>query len=128
MKRASSWFAAFFLMAAVLAACSTGKHPAALSVEAFLKALVDKDEAGMVALTCSEFETDALLEYDAFSLVKTRLEGLDCQTSSEQDNRASVTCQGTIIATYGSEDQDFELSDRVYSMVKQSGDWLVCGE
>ena len=82
----------------------------------------------MVALTCSTYETDALLEYDAFSLVKTRLEGLDCQTSNEQDDTASVVCQGTIIATYGSEDQNFGLSDRVYQVVNQSGDWLVFGK
>ena len=100
-----------------LTACSGGKHPAAVSVEAFLQALVDKDEARMVSLTCNTYETDALLEYDAYSLVKTRLDNLDCQVSSEQADVASVVCQGAIIATYGSEDQDFDLSERVYQVV-----------
>jgi hypothetical protein len=59
----------------LLSACSGGQHPAAASVEAFLNALVEKDEAQMVTLTCEAYETDALLEYDAFSLVQTRLEG-----------------------------------------------------
>lgn len=111
-----------------LTACSGGKHPAAVSVEAYLQALVNKDEARMVSLTCSNFETDALLEYDAFNLVKTRLDNLDCQVSSEQADSATVVCQGAIIATYGNEDQDFDLSERVYQMVKSGGDWLVCGK
>ena len=128
MKQTSIWILLFLILGGILSACSSGKHPSAVSVETFLQALVDKDEARMVSLTCSTYETDALLEYDAFSLVKTRLEGLDCQASSVQDNTASVACQGTIIATYGSEDQDFDLSGRVYQVVNHAGDWLVCGK
>jgi len=127
MKRTSLWILLISVLAAALSACSGGKHPAAASVEAFLDALVNKDEARMVTLTCQSYETDALLEYDAFSLVKTRLEGLDCQAASSDEDRATVSCQGTIIATYGSEDQNFELSERVYQVVNLGGDWLVCG-
>jgi len=116
------------LLAGLLAACSSGKHPAAAVVEAYMQALVDKDEPRLTSLTCESFESDALLELDAFGMVKTHLEDLDCQADVSGKNDASVTCQGQIIATYGAEDQTFDLSDRTYQVKNQGGDWLVCGQ
>jgi hypothetical protein len=111
----------------LLAACGSAKHPAAVTVEDYLNALVDKDEARLVSLVCPEYEADALLEFDSFSLVKTSLEGLDCQ-AEVQDGTASVTCQGQILATYGTENQQFDLSERVYQVEEKGGDWLICGQ
>jgi hypothetical protein len=110
-----------------LAACSSGKPPAVQSVEALVQALVAKDEASYLAHTCPDFEDVALLEYDSFSLVETRLEGLSCQVVEEQGDQAKVVCQGHIIASYGAEDQTIELSERTYQVVNHSGEWLVCG-
>ena len=103
-------------------------NPAAAAVESYLRALVAKDEAQFVGLTCKEFEADALLEFDSFSLVKTRLEDLQCQAQDTGDSAASVTCQGQIIATYGAEDQQFELSGWNFQVQKAGSDWLVCGQ
>lgn len=127
MQRSSLLVLILILLATALSACGGGKHPAAASVEAFLTALVEKNEAQMVTLTCDTYEMDALLEYDAFSLVQTRLEDLDCQAGSVEADTASVVCQGAIVATYGSEDQIFELSEREYQVVNRGGEWLVCG-
>jgi len=112
---------------AILAACAGTQHPAAGAVEAFLQALADNDEAQYVTLTCPDYELDALLEYDSFSLVQTRLEGLSCQAGNASDESAEVTCQGEIVATYGNEDRNFELSERHYQVLNQGGAWLVCG-
>ena len=120
--------AASLLLAGLLYACSPSKHPAAAAVEAYLRALVDKDEARLVGLTCKDFEADALLEFDSFSLVKTRLEGLKCQAQDTGESSANVTCQGQIIATYGAEDQQFDLGKRIYQVQKEGSDWLVCGQ
>ena len=120
--------AAGLLLTGLLYACSPSKHPAAAAVEAYLKALVDKDEARLVGLTCKDFEADALLEFDSFSLVKTRLEGLKCQAQDTGKSSADVTCQGQIIATYGAEDQQFDLGKRIYQVQKEGSDWLVCGQ
>ena len=120
--------AASLLLAGLLYACGPSKHPAATAVESYLKALVDKDEARFVGLTCKDFEADALLEFDAFSLVQTRLEGLQCQAQDTAESTASVTCQGQIIATYGAEDQQFDLGTRTYQVQKEGSDWLVCGQ
>jgi hypothetical protein len=108
-------------------ACGSGKHPAAAAVEAFVQALADKDEAQYVTLTCGDYEMDALLEYDAFSLVQTHIEGLDCQATNVDGDTAEITCQGKIIATYGNEDRTFDLSERRYQVLNQEGQWLICG-
>jgi len=120
--------AAGLLLMGLLYACSPSKHPAAAAVEAYLRALVDKDEARLVGLTCKDFESDALLEFDSFSLVKTRLEGLKCQAQDTGESSANVTCQGQIIASYGAEDQQFDLGKHIYQVQKEGSDWLVCGQ
>jgi hypothetical protein len=120
--------AAILLLAGLLNACDSSKNPAATAVESYLRALADKDEARFVGLTCKDFEADALLEFDSFSLVKTRLEGLKCRAQETGEAAASVTCQGQIIATYGAEDQQFDLSERRYQVRKEGSDWLVCGQ
>jgi hypothetical protein len=118
---------ALLLLSGLLAACGSTKHPAAVAVENYLQALVNKDENRLVSLVCPDFEDQALLELDSFSLVQTKLDGLDCQGQAQGDT-AKVTCQGQILATYGTEDQQFDLSEKAYQVVKQGGDWLVCGE
>jgi hypothetical protein len=127
MQRRIYWLVFYLILAFGISACSGGKHPAALAVETLIQALVDKNEAQYVTLTCADYELDALLEYDSFSLVKTRLEGLDCQAADVEGDQSAVTCRGEIIATYGAEDQTFDLSERRYNVVNQGGTWLVCG-
>ena len=119
---------AILLMAFLLSACGSSKHPAVTAVEDYLRSLVNKDEPRFTGLTCKDFEADALLEYDSFSLVQTRLEGLSCQAQNTGESAASVTCQGQIIATYGAEDQQFDLGKRTYQVRKEGSDWLVCGQ
>jgi len=120
--------AASLLLAGLLYACGPSKHPAIAAVESYLRAMVDKDEARFVGLTCKEYEADSLLQFDAFSMVKTRLEGLKCQAQDTGEAAASVTCQGQIIASYGAEDQQFDLSGRKFQVQKEGSDWLVCGQ
>ena len=120
--------AAILLLSLLISACGSSKHPAAAAVEAYLRALVAKDEARFTGLTCKDFEAGALLEFDSFSLVQTRLEGLNCQAQKTSESAASVICQGKIVATYGAEDQQFDLSKRTYQVQKEGSDWLVCGQ
>jgi len=56
-----------------------------------------------------------------------KLEGLSCAQTGTDGDAALVTCQGRLIATYGNEDQEIDLSARTYRLVEQGGDWLVCG-
>jgi hypothetical protein len=64
---------------------------------------------------------------DTFQAVAARLDGLSCARTGSDGDTALVTCKGKLIATYGNEDQELDLSTRTYRVIEQGGDWLVCG-
>ncbi len=116
------------LMILVLSACG-GKaaDPAAKAVENYLNALVNKDATRLSALSCADWESNALLELDSLQAVKTRLDGLTCQTAGKNGTTSDVNCTGKILATYNNEDQTLDLSVRTYLVDQQGGEYLVCG-
>lgn len=116
------------LMVLVVSACG-GKaaDPAAKAVENYLNALVNKDATRLSALSCADWESNALLELDSLQAVKTRLEGLTCQTAGTNGTTSDVNCTGKILATYNNEDQTLDLSVRTYLVDQQGGEYLVCG-
>ena len=110
-----------------LAACGSTQAEAASAVEDYINALVAKDDAGLSALSCADWEANALLELDSFQAVAVRLEDLACQETGIDDSLTLVACQGKIIATYDNEDQELDLSARTYEVVEQGGEYLICG-
>ena len=120
----------FFILitlAFILSACGSSKDPAARAVEDYLTALSGKDVNTLTVLSCADWESGALLEYDSLQAVDTRLEGLSCAPSGQDGDTSLVQCQGKLLATYNGEDQEFDLSVRTYEVVQQGGDSLVCG-
>jgi hypothetical protein len=123
----------FSLMTALLAAgCApaggAASNPAAVSVlTTYLQAFTDKNEARMTSVVCKDWTTDALLEYDAFQGVKTKLEGLSCQVTGSENDAVLVNCQGKILASYQNEVQQFDLGKRIYRLQKAGADYQVCG-
>jgi len=117
------------VMGLLLSACSTAPSAAtpAGAVTAYLQALVGMDKNHLSALSCADWESSALQEMDSFQAVKTRLEGLACQSAGTEGATTLVKCQGKIIATYNGEDQALDLSTRTYQVVQQGGEYLVCG-
>ena len=112
----------------LLAACSGSNDDApAKAVEAYLNALVAKDDNLLPTLVCGDWEQDALIELDSFQAVTPRLEDAACTQSGTDGDTALVDCTGRIIATYNDEDQELDLSTRTYQVVQDNGDWLVCG-
>ena len=110
-----------------LAACAPSEQGAVQAVETYLQALVEKDQDRLLAAVCPAWETDALLELDALSLIETSLSDLACEQTGSENDQASVVCQGSIDATYGTEIQKFELGQRTFVVEKSGSDWLVCG-
>jgi hypothetical protein len=116
------------MLALLLSACSAkGADPASKAVEDYLNALVAKDSTKISALSCATWEQSALTELDSLQAVKTRLDAVTCQTAGTDGATSQVNCKGRILATYNGEDQAFDLSVRTYQVVKQGGDYLVCG-
>ena len=127
MRKLITFTLLFILTALMLPACQTATDPAARAVEDYLNALVNKDGDTLAAISCADWESNALLELDSLQAVETRLEGLTCTTSGTEDASTQVTCQGKILATYNNEDQELDLSVRTYDVIKQGSDYLVCG-
>ena len=92
-----------------------------------MRALVQRDEARFTALTCPEYEEQALIEYDSFGLVRAELNGVACAVIDSEGDSSRVRCTGSIDATYGSEVRRFDLAVRTYQVIQSGGDWLVCG-
>jgi hypothetical protein len=116
------------LAGGLLTACSGSSDGApAKAVEAYLNALVTKDENLLPTLVCGDWEQDALIELDSFQAVTPRLEEAVCKQTGTDGDTALVSCTGKIIATYNDEDQELDLSTRTYQVVQDNGDWLVCG-
>lgn len=116
----------FLTLTAVLAACtangSAGDDPAA-AVETYLQAKVSGDGDAIQALLCSEQEQNLEREKQTFaSVAEARLEGMACTDAGN----GRVTCQGKIVALYGTEETEFPLTN--YRAVNEDGEWKWCGE
>jgi hypothetical protein len=110
----------------LLSSCGSAPAPAAQAVEDYLTALVNKDPDRLSALSCADWESTALLEFDSLQAVDTRLDGMTCAVSGTDGDITLVNCQGKILATYNNEDQEIDLSVRTYEVVQQGGEYLVC--
>jgi hypothetical protein len=99
------------------------RAPAALAVEAYLRAKVAGDRDGVRAGLCSEMEDALERESLSFSGVEARIEGMVCEANADS---TVVTCAGSIIATYGGENRPIPLG--AYRVVEEDGVWRWCGE
>jgi len=108
-------------------ACGQAIDPAASAVEGYFTALVNRDSNALSALSCADWEENALLELDSLQAVTTRLENLACTAAGTDGTTTQVNCQGKILATYNNEDQELDLSLRTYQVVLLGGEHLFCG-
>jgi hypothetical protein len=115
------------LLALTLAACAGGGDAPAQTVLNYQEALVAKDQDRLITFSCAEWESQALLELDSFVSVETELVDASCQTISEEDGTAKVTCEGSISATYQGEAREFPLSGRTFIVIQEGGEWRLCG-
>ena len=121
----------FLLLLSILliAACSKKQDSseAVKPVEAFYEAIVSQNRNRVSAIACAEWEKDALRDVDAFMGVKSELKDFSCSVSSEGKDEAAVTCKGAISASYGAEITDFPLDTRSHKVIKEQGEWRICG-
>jgi hypothetical protein len=114
------------LMGLGLAACQKSDS-AAKTVEAYLKARTQSDETQMINLSCADWEAGARTEAASFKSMNAKLDGVTCQTASGDDNAAVVTCQGKIVTAYNGDTRETPLAGREFKLVRQEGEWRMCG-
>lgn len=121
--------ACVFGLGILLSACgsNTKSNAAAETVEAYVHAIVENDASKLSALSCADWESQALIELDSLQAVTSTLDGFSCQQSGTDGETALVSCVGKMILSYNGENQELDLSTRTYQVVQQGGDWLVCG-
>jgi hypothetical protein len=112
-------------LCALLAACSgdAGAGDPAQIVEDYLQAKVAADEPAVRGLLCSAMEADVSREATSFAGLGARLEDMSCTRDGDTE---TVTCEGRIVATYGTEESAFPLAS--YRVVQEDGAWKWCGE
>ncbi len=115
------------LLVAFVSACQPTSTPAN-AIENYLQALADKDQTAAIANSCADWEMDARAEGASFINVEVGLEDLSCQTQSQSDSKATVTCDGRFVFSYDAgEDQELVLNGRLFSTIKEGGEWRMCG-
>jgi hypothetical protein len=114
-------------LALILTACGTQKAPAASAVEGYLNALIGKDATKVSNLSCKAWQDQASLELDSFQAVTAKLKDLKCTAGDTDGAFTLVSCLGKIVATYNGENQEIDLSGRVYQVALEGGEWRVCG-
>ena len=120
------YFVTLVLLMTSLVGCQAAGSPSDV-VEDYLQAVVDGDWTRAVNLSCAAWEEGARTEANSFESVEAWLEGVSCSASGEEADTQLVACQGVIMATYGAEDQELPLMDRVYRVVLEGGEWRMCG-
>lgn len=117
------------LCIAVFTACSkkSDSSDAVKPVEAFYNAIVSQNRDRVSSIACSDWEKDALRDVDSFMGVKSELKDFSCSVSQSGDKEATVTCKGAIAASYGAEITEFPLENRSHKVIKEQGEWRICG-
>jgi len=115
------------LITSTLTACRPASTPAD-AVTGYLAALAKNDQSAAVASSCAAWEEQALAEGASFINVKVSLDDLSCQVVDETDTQATVTCTGKYKFSYDAgEDQELDLSGRMFSVIRENGEWRMCG-
>jgi hypothetical protein len=116
-----------WMLILALAACASGSPDSAKAVEGYFQALVDKDSAKAISISCAEWESNAQTDSDTFAIYPATLENLACKEESRAGDSADVTCTGKIILDYNGDLQEIDLADRTYAARLEGGEWRMCG-
>lgn len=115
------------LLILIITACGNKQDSAGRAIEAYIRALSDKDSIQISNLSCASWEQDALLEIDSLTAVGSKVENLSCSTISQESDLAYVSCTGIIALDYNGEAQQIDLSSRTYITKQEDGEWRMCG-
>ena len=120
---------AILLIIFTLASCSGGSSidEAAMAVETYIRALANRDLNDITSIVCLAWGEQAQLEFNSFSAVTAKVEGLECQVTSSEGDYAVVECQGVLITNDGEDDQEIQLKVNHYQTLFEEGKWRMCG-
>jgi hypothetical protein len=128
MNRIPHVILSFALCLAVFLLASCGTNSTAhSSIKAYLEALAAKNSDQLSNLSCADWESQAKTELESFGAVSVTLDNPSCQDTGTDGDYTLVTCTGKIIANYGNEVLEIDLSERTYLAINEGGEWRMCG-
>jgi hypothetical protein len=113
--------------AILLISCSTEKNGPTKAIEAYIQALSNKDSVQITTLSCADWEQNALIEVDSLTAVGSKVENLDCTETGQEGDNTFVSCTGNLTLDYNGEAQQIDLSNRIYIVRQEDGEWRMCG-
>jgi hypothetical protein len=108
-----------------LGACAQQSDPS-VTIMNYLKARVASDETTLRALSCADWEQQAIIEAQSFKAMNAQLDDMTCSQSGQQDQYTVVACEGRITTTYNGETREWPLG--AYRLLQEDGEWKMCGE
>ena len=117
----------FFLFLFFIPGIISQKDEAVRTVEQYLQGLVDHNSNQVSNLSCSAWESEALMEVDSFQLVKVSLQDVTCSVIEEDAEGITVHCSGAIVTSYNNELTHIDLDQRNFFVKQENGDLFVCG-
>ncbi len=111
----------------LLVGCRADSRDAAKVVENYFTTLIAKDAQRLAILSCSAWEASAQTDLESFGAVTAELNDLTCSTTGDDGEYMLVTCTGKVIANYGDEILELDLSDQSYQVLYEGGEWRMCG-
>ena len=118
-------FSLFLLILTACAGNSEESDPAA-AVEAFWNAKIAGDADALRGVMCSAMEADVEMQAISYASVDAEIQDMACEADGENGDFTIVTCEGKIVALYGTETREFPLSTS--QLVQEDGAWKWCGE
>lgn len=116
-----------FLSATLLLVGCTTSGSADQAIESYIQALAGKDVVTATGISCLAWEESAAAEASSFEAVDVTLEEVRCTSSGSEGEFTRIECEGILVADYGGEIQDIDLSQRIYLAVQEQGEWKMCG-
>jgi len=111
----------------LLTSCSWHQTSPEQTIINYYAAILEQDYNQTVNLSCAGWEPQAKNEFDSFAAVKAELKDVSCSKSGVEGVYTLIKCTGKIIANYGNEILEIDLSVPVYKVVEENGDWRMCG-
>lgn len=125
-KRRSCLLFLIILLSSMLAGCTAENGPAD-TVLSYYQALAAKDADRLSLLSCADWEAQAQVDLQSFGAVTVSLEEPACEQAGEDGGYTLISCTGKILADYGNEVLEIDLSDRTYLTANEGGEWRMCG-
>lgn len=126
IKHSGFWWVPVVLLASCTSGSAGSPGPAG-AVEGYFKALVAKDSAKAIAISCAAWESSAQIDSDTFAVYPATLQNFSCKESNRSGDTADVTCTGKAILDYNGEKQEINFADRTYQARLEGGEWRMCG-